>query len=102
MTFSSVTMILLLEALILASKEFIKLLNGNNISQGNIRMYIITSTLVINVKLLNGTLTFRKSQLHPIPCDGLFERWHLDFLGKETSDSSSFQYVLFVSDSFSN
>ena len=44
----------------------------------------------------------QKAPLHPIPSDGLFERWHLDFLEMEKSDSSSFRYVLLVSDSFSN
>ena len=45
---------------------------------------------------------FKKAPLHPISCDGLFERWHLDFLEMEMSDSSSYRYVLLVSDSFSN
>ena len=45
---------------------------------------------------------FQKAPLHPIPCDGIFERWHLDFLKMNKSESNSYRHILLVSDSFSN
>ena len=41
------------------------------------------------------------STLHPLPTAGVFDRWHMDFLGPLKTAKDGQQYILLVMDSFS-
>ena len=65
----------------------------------NVYDYITSCDVCQRVK---RDTTARNAPLHPLPIEGLFQRWHMDILAGLSKTKEGYQYILLVTDSLSH